>query len=169
MNLFVTHVESPLGKIAIFSNGTALTGLYFEGQKHFPADTSEWIRDASPALHTKTVDALSNYFVGCTDSFKLPLEPAGTLFQRRVWTELEAIPRGGTLAYSELAARLGTPSATRAIGSAVGRNPLSILIPCHRVIGRNGDLRGYAGGLTRKAALLKLEGAPLSLSYRVTV
>ncbi len=125
MRLFVARFESRIGSITLVSNGRALAGLYFDGQKHFPANTSDWVEDTGTVSLATAIQALSDYFDGKLHSFTIPLEPAGTPFQLRVWKALEAIPYGATVAYSELSARLGSPFATRAVGSAVGRNPLS--------------------------------------------
>ena len=159
MKPFATRFESPLGPMVLVSDGTALTGLYFDGQKHFPADTSGWRWDATAAPFPRVTHQLAVYFAGRRLAFDLPLAPAGTAFQLRVWRQLAAIPHGATCTYSDVAIAMGSPAAVRAVGAAVGRNPLSILVPCHRVLGRGGALTGYAGGLERKAALLGLEGA----------
>jgi methylated-DNA-[protein]-cysteine S-methyltransferase len=154
-----TRFESPLGVIVLASDGAALTGLYFQGQKHLPASAGTWIEDASLPLFGEARNQVLAYFAGARRTFDLPLAPAGTDFQRAVWRQLEAIPFGATRPYGELARRLGRPEAARAVGAAVGRNPISIVIPCHRAVGRDGSLTGYAGGLDRKRALLEREGA----------
>lgn len=159
MKNFAQRLESPLGPMILVSNGTALTGLYLEGQKHFPKDASTWIWGEELGLFEKARRQLAEYFAGDRLCFELPLEPTGTSFQRQVWKELEALPFGTTSTYSALARRVGRPTAARAVGSAVGRNPLTILVPCHRVLGQNGSLTGFAGGLERKRKLLDLESA----------
>lgn len=159
MNRFTTRFHSPLGVIVLTSDGTSLTGLYFEGQKHFPAQAGTWIEDGSLPLFAEAQAQVLAYFAGARRAFDLPLAPAGTDFQRAVWRQLEAIPYGATCPYGELARRLGRPRAARAVGAAVGRNPISIVVPCHRALGKDGSLTGFAGGLDRKRALLEREGA----------
>ncbi len=152
--VYTLSLPSPLGEITLGSRGEALCGLWFNGQKYFasglPADREE--RDLPVFRETRRW--LEAYFSGTKPDFLPPLAPEGTPFRRRVWEALLTIPYGETVTYGELAKRLGT--APRAVGSAVGRNPVSILIPCHRVVG-SGGLTGYAGGLERKRALLELE------------
>jgi len=164
MKLFAERFESPLGPMILVSNGTALAGLYLEGQKHFPMNADTWVWGEDLPLFEKARVQLAEYFAGDRKCFDLPLEPMGTPFQQQVWEELKAIPHGATLTYSEIARRMGRPTATRAVGAAVGRNPLTILVPCHRVVGQNGSLTGFAGGLERKAKLLELESAPSARS-----
>ncbi|MEY2619170.1 MAG: putative O6-methylguanine-DNA methyltransferase [Pseudomonadota bacterium] len=155
----VTH-GSPLGPILLAASAQGLAGLWFEGQRHGPQDTSGW--RAAPA-HPVLIEAcrqLDAYFASERDRFDLPLDlSGGTDFQSRVWQALRSIPAGITESYTALATRVGAPRAVRAVGAAVGRNPVSIVVPCHRVVGAAGALTGYAGGLTRKTALLQLEGA----------
>ncbi len=154
-----TRCDSPLGTLIVAATASGLAGLWFEGQRHLP-DTSGWPRrDDHPVLR-RAVSQLAEYFNGERTVFELPLDlQGGTAFQQTVWRALLAIPRGGTVSYSVLGQRIGRPSAARAIGAAVGRNPLSVVVPCHRVLGADGSLTGYAGGLQRKTALLQLEGA----------
>jgi methylated-DNA-[protein]-cysteine S-methyltransferase len=154
---FYDRVPGPLGTMWLVTDGRAMTGLYFEGQKHLPAFTAEGQAcDDVPVLRAARAQ-LAAYFAGELRRFDLPLAPAGTPFQRAVWSAIGAVPCGETIAYGELAARAGYPASVRAVGAAVGRNPLSIVIPCHRIIGADGRLTGYAGGLDRKRALLALE------------
>jgi len=153
---FTTHA-SPLGEITLAATEDGLCGIYFKG--HTPAPKREgWKRDNGPRFDAART-WLDTHFAG-GKSRKLPSHAIvkGTDFQRCVWEALRAIPPGKTTTYAELAAAIGSPKAVRAVGAAVGRNPISILIPCHRVIGRDGSLTGYAGGLTRKKHLLALEG-----------
>ncbi len=152
------HIDSPLGEILLVANDDrSLSGLYLSGQKHLPAVASHW--QATPALaifaHTQT--QLAEYFQGKRHAFDLPIAPQGTDFQQLVWQHLQQIPSGQTRSYGELARSIGQPTAARAVGAANGRNPIAIVIPCHRVIAGNGKLTGYAGGLDRKQWLLKLE------------
>lgn len=150
---------SPLGTLFAIAAGGALTGIYFDGQRYAPAIPGEWREDPAHAPLAECARQLAEYFEGKRQCFDLPLTPDGTEFQRRVWREIARIPFGATLSYAELAARAGAPGAARAAGAATGRNPLSIVVPCHRVVGSSGSLTGYAGGIERKARLLAIEGA----------
>ena len=158
-----TRVESPLGTITIAASVHGLAGLWFEDQRHLPPELigqPAWPVAADHPVLTQVSQQLAAYFLGESTTFNVPLDLAcGTPFQQSVWLALQAIPSGGTLSYSEVSARIGKPAAVRAVGAAIGRNPISIIVPCHRVVGANGALTGYAGGLDRKTALLKLEGA----------
>ena len=150
---------SPLGPMVVAATSRGVAGIWFEGQKHMP-DNSSWpVQPQHPVLLQATAQ-LDEYFNGARCTFDLPLDlQGGTAFQQSVWRALLAIPRGGTTSYGLLSQRIGRPAAMRAVGAAVGRNPLSVVVPCHRVIGADGSLTGYAGGLERKTALLQLEGA----------
>jgi methylated-DNA-[protein]-cysteine S-methyltransferase len=150
-------MESPVGLLLLTSNGVALTGVYMG--EFGPTSGEGWARDESAVPLPEAVRQLTDYFEGRRTDFDLPLAPEGTAFQQRVWEELRRIPYGATIAYGELARRIGNANASRAVGMANGRNPLSIIVPCHRVIGSNGRLTGYGGGLPRKEALLRLEAA----------
>ncbi|UCE32804.1 MAG: methylated-DNA--[protein]-cysteine S-methyltransferase [Burkholderiales bacterium] len=154
------RVPSPLGPMLAVSDGSALTGLYFEGQRHGPTIGPDW-RDA-PALEIFATlrSELEQYFAGATARFSIRLSLRGTAFQRAVWDALLSIGPGSTCSYAELARAIGRPRAVRAVGAAVGRNPVSVIVPCHRVVGSDGALTGYAGGLRRKRALLALECPP---------
>jgi methylated-DNA-[protein]-cysteine S-methyltransferase len=144
-----------------------LSGIYMEQHRHGPALDPSWAEDSGAFGEvTRQLDA---YFGGERTTFDLPLAPIGTPFQRRVWEELAHIPPGTTVTYGELARRAGHPGAARAVGAAVGRNPISIVVPCHRVVGADGTLTGYAGGVARKAFLLALEGAPARVGAPSTV
>lgn len=149
---------SPLGPIVVAASDRALAGVWFEGQRHLP-DWGAWPERPDHPLLRRAVAQLQEYFGGSRTSFDLPLDlRGGTLFQQSVWQALLQIPRGGTTSYTMLGRRIGLPAAARAVGAAVGRNPISIVVPCHRVLGADGALTGYAGGLERKSALLQLEG-----------
>jgi methylated-DNA-[protein]-cysteine S-methyltransferase len=153
--------QSPLGPMILAATPRGLSGVWFEGQRHGP-DTTAWQRVADSPLFAQAMDQLDAYFAGRRTAFDLPLDlQGGTAFQQRVWQALREIAPGGTTSYGALSERIGHPAAVRAVGAAVGRNPVSIVVPCHRVIGANGSLTGYAGGLERKTALLALEGAVL--------
>jgi methylated-DNA-[protein]-cysteine S-methyltransferase len=147
-----TTVESPLGELLLTSDGTALTRLLFAP---FEVDPT-WSEEPSAVLDA-AVAQLREYFAGERTTFDLPLEPAGTAFQQTVWMALRDIPYAETINYGQLALRVGNRNASRAVGLANGRNPISIVVPCHRVIGANGSLTGYGGGLDRKRLLLDLE------------
>ena len=146
------------GRVFATARDGAVTGIYFEGQRHAPAIDPGWTEDPADAALVECARQLCDYLEGRRRGFELPLAPEGTPFQRRVWSEIARIPFGATLSYTELAARAGSPAAARAAGAATGRNPLSVVVPCHRVVGSAGALTGYAGGLERKARLLELEG-----------
>lgn len=153
------HHESPLGTMLLAATDRGLAGLWFLGQRHGPT-AAPGLEVADHPVLQETVRQLSAYFAGERGAFALPIDFAwGTPFQRSVWQALLAIPAGETTSYAALGRRVGRPSAARAIGAAVGRNPVSIVVPCHRVLGTAGALTGYAGGIERKAALLRLEGA----------
>ena len=148
------RLVTPLGTLLATAAGGALTGLYYEGRAHAPAIGAGWVEDAGAAPIGECARQLREYFDGVRRTFDLPLTPDGSAFQRRVWIEIARIPYGETLTYAELAARAGAPGSARAAGAATGRNPLSIIVPCHRVVGSDGSLTGYAGGVERKAKLL---------------
>lgn len=156
--LFLTHYASPLGPILLAADETGLTGLWFEGQKYFPSFLGVDYQEKETPILTETVRWLDVYFSRKDPGFLPPLHPQGSPFRQTVWDILLTIPRGQTMTYGEIARRLGVHSA-QAVGGAVGHNPISILIPCHRVVGSDGSLTGYAGGVERKARLLQLEGA----------
>jgi methylated-DNA-[protein]-cysteine S-methyltransferase len=150
---------TPLGTLIATAVGGALTGLYYEHGRHAPAVDPAWKGDPASVPLGECARQVGEYLEGVRRQFELPLAPQGSEFQRRVWIEIARIPFGETLTYAELAARAGAPGAARAAGAATGRNPLSIIVPCHRVVGSDGSLTGYAGGLERKTRLLELEGA----------
>ena len=156
MNAF-SYFESPIGRLLLTSDGTALTGLYMEPSRKAQC-TDGWADDVTVAPLAATVRQLTEYFEGTRREFDLPLRLHGTAFQTRVWRELTEIPYGQTWSYGQLARRIDKPSASRAVGLANGRNPISILVPCHRVIGADGSLTGYGGGIERKQWLLAHEG-----------
>lgn len=164
MTVFFTHLETPLCTLRLTSDGEALTGIYLlPDHRHAPEITSEWQESPTLPIFQDAATQLTEYFAGHRTEFSLPLAAQGTDFQKRVWAELLQIPYGQTISYGELARRIGNPSASRAVGLANGKNPLSIVIPCHRVIGASGKLTGYGGGLPRKEALLALEAPPVGL------
>lgn len=156
-----TTLTTPLGPLLIARTVNGLAGAWFEGQKHHPGvfDAPE---RADDELLRRAADQLRGYFAGERSRFALPLDLHGTAFQRAVWAALLAIPGGSTASYGAIARAVGSASAVRAVGGAVGRNPVSVIVPCHRVVGTDGTLTGYAGGVDRKRALLALEHAPVA-------
>lgn len=162
-------VPTPIGSLLVSADGDALTGVYFPGHWHPPA--ADAIGGAVPAADDELFVALSaqlgEYLDGRRTVFELPTAPEGDEFQHAVWTMLRGIPYGSTTTYGELALRLGDRNLARRVGNAVGRNPLSILVPCHRVVGASGSLTGYAGGLERKRFLLELERADIVSQRRL--
>ncbi|RPK55728.1 Methylated-DNA--protein-cysteine methyltransferase [Streptomyces sp. ADI96-02] len=150
-----TVVDSPYGPLTLVATDGVLSALYMDGHRHRPPEETFGVPDPSP--FDETIRQLEGYFAGELTAFDLPLRLEGTPFQRSVWAELLEIPYGETRSYGELAARLGRPGASRAVGLANGRNPVSIIVPCHRVIGASGGLTGYGGGLERKQRLLAFE------------
>ena len=149
--------DSPTGELLLLSNGVALTALHMTAGKYVPAMHDDWVHDEQP-IFTQTKRELDAYFLGKLRTFTMPLAPHGTDFQKRAWIALTKIPYGETRSYGQQAHSIGSPAAVRAIGAANGKNPIGIIVPCHRVIGANGSLTGYAGGLRNKEFLLKLEG-----------
>ena len=151
--------KSPLGPMTLAAHGDALVGVWFNGQQHMP-DTSKWADDSSNTVLQATQSQLSRYFDTGRSDFNVKINlDSGTAFQRAVWSNLRSIAPGQTVSYGGIALALASPKAVRAVGAAVGRNPISIIVPCHRVLGAGGALTGYAGGLDRKTHLLQLEGA----------
>jgi methylated-DNA-[protein]-cysteine S-methyltransferase len=160
-NMVYAECSSPQGNLYLAATERGLAGMWFTDQRHLP-DISSWQRreDASQ-LHTlkETKQQLDAYFAGKLQQFDLPLDlNAGTPFQQTVWQALLKIPYGKTTSYGALSSSIGKPLAVRAVGTAIGRNPIGIIVPCHRVLGADGSLTGYAGGLHRKEAFLALEG-----------
>ena len=157
---YYTEIASPLGTLGLRASAHGLTGLYMEEHRHGPgpAERAGWTRDDAPFAQVRV--QLEEYFAGSRTVFDLPLDHdaiGGSAFQRRVWAALLEIPYGETTTYGELARRIGQPAAVRAVGLANGRNPVSLVVPCHRVIGASGKLTGYGGGMERKGVLLALE------------
>lgn len=150
------RIDTPLGALTLAATAQGLAGAWFDDQKHHPGPLAAPVDPAHPHL-VKAAAAFAAYFRG--EPARLELDPQGTPFQQRVWQALRDIAPGRTTSYGEIAARIGRPAAVRAVGAAVGRNPISVIVPCHRVLGRDGSLTGYAGGLERKRRLLDLEQA----------
>jgi len=157
---YYTQHASPLGDLLLTSDGRALTRLYLPTGKTAATPQASWIRDDDATPFVLAREELDAYFAGTLERFTVPLAPAGgTAFDRRVWDALLCIPYGKTTSYGELARAIDAPGAARAVGLSNGRNPIAIVVPCHRVIGANGKLVGYGGGLPTKEKLLALEGA----------
>lgn len=161
-SLACATVPSALGPVLLAATDLALVGLWFDGQRHQP-DSSRWRQALEHPVLALASTQLGDYLAGRRQQFDLPLSlTGGSAFEQAVWQALRVIPRGHTCSYSALSAAIGRPKAARAVGAAVGRNPLAIILPCHRVLGAGGALTGYAGGLARKIALLQLEAAAFS-------
>jgi methylated-DNA-[protein]-cysteine S-methyltransferase len=155
--LLYTRIDSPIGELLLVGDGERLHGLHMQEGRRPLAVGSGWQPAEAPFEEARA--QLAEYFAGERTEFDLPTDGVGTPFQRSVWAELERIPYGETISYAELARRIGRPSASRAVGMANGRNPISIIVPCHRVVGADGSLTGYGGGVGRKRFLLELESA----------
>lgn len=155
----VTHdvIDSPVGELTLVGDTGTLIGVYF--RHHWYAPDRPALGSRAAAGFGEASSQLAEYFAGARQGFDLPAEARGDEFQRRVWDLIAAIPYGQTVTYGELAAKLGGQVTAKDVGAAVGRNPLSIVVPCHRVVGKDGKLTGYAGGLARKRFLLDLEGS----------
>lgn len=152
-----TVIDSPYDKLTLVADGESLCGVYMVQQRHRPAEETFGHPDPGSPIFVDTEKQLKEYFAGQREDFALPLSFGGTEFQRMVWEGLLAIPYGETVSYGQLADRLGRPTASRAVGLANGKNPISIIVPCHRVIGSTGGLTGYGGGVERKRRLLDFE------------
>lgn len=169
---YINTYASPLGNIILAADGIGLTGLWFEGQKYFGLYLDKDHEEKELPIFTEAKKWLNIYFSGHEPDFKLPLHFIGTPFQNGVWEILYSIPYGKTMTYGEIAKTLAKRKGIRqmsaqAVGGAVGRNEISIIVPCHRVVGTDGSLTGYAGGLDKKIALLKLEGNEIVHGYLI--
>ena len=149
--------KTPLGTVRLAARGDKLVGIWFDGQKYDAVADDGWCEAPRDPTLVAAARQLDDYFAARRKRFDLKLAPVGTPFQRSVWRAIAAVPAGTTISYAELARRVGRPSSVRAAGAATGRNPLSIVVPCHRIVGADGSLTGYAGGLARKRALLTHE------------
>lgn len=155
---YYDYYHSPHGRMLLVADDKALTGVYFAGQKYQPRIERDWVRDGRHAPIRQVKHELEEYFAGKRRRFTVKVAPRGTPFQRAVWKAIAGVGFGRTIPYAELARRAGRPGSARAAGAATGRNPIGIIVPCHRIVGSNGALTGYAGGLAKKRALLALEG-----------
>lgn len=158
LDILYSRIESPVGDLLLVADEDALRVIEFRDPRHPITHSPAW-REGRNAVMREATKQLAAYFRGALQQFALPLSPQGTEFQQTVWRTLAGIPYGKTISYGELARRVGKPSAMRAVGAANGRNPLPIVLPCHRVIGADGSLTGFGGGLPTKQYLLTLEGA----------
>ncbi len=154
---YYMHMESPVGKLLLTADDKALTGIHFASGRHRPLVGADWKERPTHPVLKRAKRQLEEYFAGRRRDFDLPLAPKGTPFQRSVWKALLDIPYGKTQSYGDIARKIGKPKAVRAVGAANGANPISLVVPCHRVIGSDGSLTGYGGGLPRKQRLLALE------------
>jgi methylated-DNA-[protein]-cysteine S-methyltransferase len=154
------HVDSPIGSLLLTSDGESLTGLYMGAPSKSPELGSDWLEKPNGAPLAKAARQLEEYFAGKRKEFDLPLKMEGTEFQKRVWRQLTRIPFGETWSYGQLAKTLDNPNGSRAVGLANGRNPIAVIVPCHRVIGADGSMTGFGGGIPRKQWLLAHEGLP---------
>ena len=150
--------ESPLGMVIAIAGPDGIISIDFVDAKYAKRIEPDWVEDADHPALRECFGQLREYFAGKRREFDLPLSPRGTSFQERVWQEIARVPYGKTISYGELAKRVGAPGQARAAGAATGRNPVGVVIPCHRIVGADGSLTGYAGGLERKTRLLELEG-----------
>lgn len=155
------YLDTPLGRMLLITSEQGLCGAHFIGQKYFPKMDPSWKREK-----TRAARELEEYFAGERAVFTVPLAAEGTPFQRAIWKEISKVRFGETISYAELARRAGFPNCARAAGAATGRNPIGVIVPCHRIVGTNGTLTGYAGGLPKKKALLALEEATVSRPRR---
>jgi len=158
---YIMKYPSPLGELTVASDGENIVGLWLDGQKYFAATLNDEVCEKSLPVFDEVRRWLDVYFSGGEPDFTPPLAPRGSEFRRAVWAELLRIPYGETVSYGEIARRLGGKNSARAVGGAVGHNPISVIIPCHRVVGANGSLTGYAGGVDKKIQLLQLEKAKI--------
>jgi len=163
MSLFYNHVKTPVGDIFLLSDGQYLIGLFFKGQKHMPKILPEWRQNPKLDVLSNAATQLLEYFNGSRKQFDIPCRTTiGTPFQQKVWRTIAKVPHGTTISYRELAKMAGYASSIRAVATAAGKNPHSIIIPCHRIIGVKGDLTGYAGGIEHKNVLIALEQGTVS-------
>jgi methylated-DNA-[protein]-cysteine S-methyltransferase len=152
-----TYLKTRLGDLLLVATSTHLVGVYFPNHKHGPKLPEDWKSDSKHPILRPAGEEIQEYLKGKRTTFSVPISFEGTGFQHKIWRQIALIPFGATISYSELAHRAKAPKAVRAAGAATGRNPLSIIVPCHRVVGKNGSMTGFAGGLDRKKSLLAIE------------
>lgn len=155
-------IDSPLGNITVIADGKNVVGVHIHNDRYFSHPDPTWIKNPTNPVLSQAKKELDEYFTGSRKVFSLPIASRGTEFQNKVWAALRSIEPGGTSTYQKIAEKIGRPNAVRAVGSAIGRNPLCIIVPCHRVLSSNGTLGGYVAGLAIKTKLLELEQASLS-------
>lgn len=154
-----TTFSSPVGMITISTDNDAITGLHIEGDRYFTAIPNDWKQNNTHPLLQQVMSELAEYFQGTRDTFSVPVAPQGTPFQVAVWRALRGVPHGTTASYSDIADKINRPDAVRAVGTAIGRNPVCIIIPCHRVLAKGGGFGGFVAGVDCKKYLLQLENA----------
>jgi methylated-DNA-[protein]-cysteine S-methyltransferase len=164
LSLAYKYVASPVGKLKLVASETGLIAILWENDNPRRVPLADLVEDNNQGILVETERQLNEYFAGKRDEFSIPLDMRGTAFQKDVWRALQSIPFGKTRSYGEIANQVGRPTASRAVGAANGRNPISIVVPCHRVVGSSGKLTGFAGGLEAKAHLLNLETSSLVLT-----
>lgn len=165
--MYYCAYQSPMGQLTLVASELGLAGVYFEEHRHF-TQPDDWRKQTQYALFQEVRDQFDAYFSGTRQHFDLPLDVSGgTAFQQAVWQALLTVPYGQTASYAHIAQQIGRPAAVRAVGAANGRNPLSIIVPCHRIIASNGALTGYAGGLSNKTYLLRHEAAIAAIDGKV--
>lgn len=155
--MFYDIFDSPIGSLTVSTDGKHITGLHIEGDRYFTAVPADWVRDAAQPLLQDAQRQLADYFAGGRSEFRFPLHFTGTVFQQEVWRHLQSLKAGETTTYKAVAEAIGRPRAVRAVGSAIGRNPICVIVPCHRVLAENGGMGGYVAGIERKQRLLELE------------
>lgn len=160
-------IESPVAPLLLTASNSGLSGLYLEGQKHFPKISADWTASPELPIFARAQAQLNEYFAQERQTFDLSLDPQGTRFQRQVWQYLRQIPFGETTSYGAIARALGKSGAAQAVGAANGRNPISIIVPCHRVVGSSGQMTGYAGGIDKKQWLLRHEQRVVGREFSV--
>ena len=160
---YYRYYPSPIGQMLIVANDDGVSGLYFVDQKYYRSVRADWREDAAQEHVARCARELDEYYAGARTEFGFAMAPEGTAFQRAVWKAISSVPYGETISYAQLARRAGGGANPRAAATATGRNPISIAVPCHRIVGSNGSLTGYAGGLDKKRALLALESREPSL------
>jgi len=156
------EISTSLGQMLLAADAEGLCGVWFLGQRHFPNQAENW-KNGKSALLSRAQEQIQGYLAGELTAFSIPLNWQGSPFQKAVWGQLLEIPYGGKKSYGQIAEAMDKPAASRAVGAAVGRNPLSLIVPCHRVLGADGQLTGYAGGLERKRRLLELEAQQIAV------
>jgi methylated-DNA-[protein]-cysteine S-methyltransferase len=164
---YYSILKTPLDDLVLVANPIELIGLYFSESGDAPGMRSDWVLNPRHAVLVQAREQIQEYLEGARTTFSLPLRFNGTAFQQRVWQQIALIPFGQTITYSELAKRAGAPDAVRAAGAATGKNPIGIIIPCHRVVGKDGSLTGFAGGLAIKRQLLDLENGIKNLDLQI--